>query len=70
MTMNDTSLYANYACRQTRATVAEKCKGDEAHLLTKTYSGPSIEWQKRETIRDQIFLEPIIKETVWIEFLS
>jgi len=38
-------------------------------LLSKTYPWSSPEWQEYEWIRDEILLNPIIQESLWIELV-
>lgn len=37
-------------------------------LLAEANPGSCVEWEEYERVWDEVFLEPLVQETVWVEF--
>ena len=44
--------------------------GNRTDLLSKAYSWSTVEWKEYERVWDEVFLQPIVKESFWIKFMS
>ena len=40
------------------------------HLLSKADTRSSVEWQEDERLRGEVFLETVVQETIWVEFVG
>ena len=68
MRKKEVSLYAN--CRDANEPGVERKmeKTGATNLLPEADPGPCIEWNEYERIGRKVFVQPLIKEAVWIEF--